>query len=478
MTLSPAPDAALAADAAAADAAAVVEAARRYTVFEWGTQQVQPLAIERGSGVYLYGLDGVRYTDFNSIAMCVNIGHGDPRVAAAVAAQMAEVSFVSPFMVTRIRAEVGELLAQHTPPGMTKAFFTLAGADANEAAMRTARLVTGRRKILTRYRSYHGGSLGVLAASGDPRREPVEGGMGDIVRIPDPYHYRFPWIEDPAAFAAFNLAQIEEIIRLEGPHTVAAVMVEPVTGSNGLIVPPAGWLRGLRSLCDRYGILLICDEVMSGFGRTGRWFACDHEEVVPDIMTVAKGITSGYVPLGACVLADHIADEVTDRPFGSGLTYQSHAVGLAAAKAVMGIYQSDGLIENSARMGEHLRRGLHALQERHPSVGDVRSIGLFSCMELVYDRSSRLELFPLTGAASPVVGELKAFLNGRGLLVNLRGSFLFANPPLVVDETQLDESLAILDEALDIVDAATASGGAPLPAHAADHAPVTPWGRS
>lgn len=457
------------------DAAAVVEAARRYTVFEWGTQQVAPLAIERGSGIYLYGMDGVRYTDFNSIAMCVNIGHGDPRVAEAVAAQMAEVSFVSPFMVTRIRAEVGELLAQRTPPGMTKAFFTLAGADANEAAIRTARLVTGRRKILTRYRSYHGGSHGVLAASGDPRREPVEAGMGDIVRIPDPYHYRFPWIEDPAAFAAFNLAQIEQIIQLEGAHTIAAVMVEPVTGSNGLIVPPSGWLRGLRALCDRYGILLICDEVMSGFGRTGRWFASDHEDVVPDLMTIAKGITSGYVPLGACVLADHIADAIEDRPFGSGLTYQSHAVGLAAAKAVLGIYESDGLIDNAAAMGAHLLAGLRRLQERHPSVGDVRGIGLFSCLELVYDRGSRLELFPLVGQAGPAAAEIKAFLTGRGLLANLRGSFLFANPPLVIDAAQIDESLAILDEALDIADAATADRGAPPPAHAANLVPFTPW---
>jgi taurine--2-oxoglutarate transaminase len=451
---------------------AVVEAARRTTLFEWGSQQVAPLAIDRGEGVHLYGVDGTRYIDFNSIAMCVNIGHGDPRVGAAVQEQMDRISFMSPFMVSTVRAEVGETLARVTPPGLAKAFFTLAGADANEVAVRTARLVTGRRKILTRYRSYHGGSHAVLAASGDPRRKAVEGGMGDIVRIPDPYHYRFPWIADEREFRDFNLAQIEEIVQLEDPSTIAAVMVEPVTGSNGLIIPPAGWLRGLRALCDRYDILLICDEVMSGFGRTGRWFASDHEGVSPDIMTIAKGITSGYVPLGACMVSEDIAAAVDGIPIGAGLTYQSHPVGLAAARAVLAIYESDGLIERAARMGEVLRAGLLGLQERHPSVGDVRSIGLFSTLELVHDRATRVELMPLRGPASPVAAEMTACLMKRGILANLRGSWLFANPPLVITEDQIGEALEAFDEALVIADAATSTAGAPAPA-----GPLmpTPW---
>jgi taurine--2-oxoglutarate transaminase len=446
---------------------AIVEAAKRTTLFEWGSQQVAPLAIDRGEGVYLYGVDGTRYIDFNSIAMCVNIGHGDPRVGAAVKEQMDRVSFMSPFMVSAVRAEVGETLARVTPPGLAKAFFTLAGADANEVAMRTARLVTGRRKILTRYRSYHGGSHAVLAASGDPRRKPVEGGMGDIVRIPDPYHYRFPWIASESEFRDFNLAQIEEIIQLEDPGTIAAVMVEPVTGSNGLIIPPAGWLRGLRALCDRYDILLICDEVMSGFGRTGRWFASDHEGVSPDIMTIAKGITSGYIPLGACMVSEDIAAAVDGIPIGAGLTYQSHPVGLAAARAVLAIYESDGLIDRAAQMGEVLRAGLLGLQERHPSVGDVRSIGLFSTLELVHDRTTRAELMPLRGPASPVAAEMSATLMKRGILANLRGSWLFANPPLVITEDQIGEALDAFDEALLIADAATSAAGAAAPAGAA-----------
>ena len=239
--------------------------------------------------------------------------------------------------------------------------------------------------------------------------------MGDIVRIPDPYHYRFPLIDDPKEFCQFNLGQIEEIIRLEGPHTIAAVMVEPITGSNGLIVPPDGWLAGLRELCSRYDILLICDEVMSGFGRTGAWFASDHEGVTPDLMTVAKGLTSAYVPLGACVVSDEIAAAVADVPIGSGLTYQSHPVGLAAADAVLGIYESDDLIARSAARGEYLLAGLRELQSRHPSVGDVRGKGLFTTMELVYDREARTELFPLEGPTIEAAAGMKAVFAQRGL---------------------------------------------------------------
>ncbi len=443
----------------------VIDLCRRHSLFEWGTQDVAPQAIARGEGCYLYTVDGEQILDFNSIAMNVNIGHGDQRVTEAVAAQMADVAFVSPFMATEVRARVAQKMAEITPAGMSKSFFTLAGADANEVAIRTARLVTGRQKILTRYRSYHGGSRQTLAASGDPRRWPVEGGMGDIARIPDPYHYRFPLIDDPAAFRDFNLAQIEEIIRLEGPHTIAAVMVEPITGSNGLIVPPDGWLSGLKQLCERYEILLICDEVMSGFGRTGAWFAVDHEGVTPDIMTVAKGITSGYVPLGACVMSDAMSEALADVPIGSGLTYQSHPVGLAAAAATLAIYESDDLIARSAARGDYLLAGLKDLQSRHPSVGDVRGKGLFAALELVYDRDTRAELFALEGPAGPAAAEMKAVFSRRGLYTAFRGPWLFADPPLVITEEQIDWALEVFDEALELADKATSSAGASPPPH-------------
>ncbi|MEC8827971.1 MAG: aminotransferase class III-fold pyridoxal phosphate-dependent enzyme [Actinomycetota bacterium] len=443
----------------------VIDLCRTYSLFEWGTQEVNPLAIDRGEGCYLYTMDGRQILDFNSIAMNVNIGHGDQRVTEAVARQMRKVSFVSPFMVTEVRAEVARKLAEITPPGLTKSFFTLAGSDANEAAIRTARLVTGRKKILSRYRSYHGATHQVLALSGDPRREPVEGGMGDIVRIPDPYHYRCPWISDEKEFCEFNLDQIEQIIQLEGAHTVAAVIVEPITGSNGLIVPPDGWLSGLRTLCDRYDVLLICDEVMTGFGRTGEWFAVNHDGVTPDIMTIAKGITSGYIPLGACIVSDKIAEAVHDRPLGSGLTYQSHPVGLAAANATIPIYESDGLIGRSKEMGAYLLEGLRDLASRHVSVGDVRGRGLFTAMELVYDQESRLELFPLTGPAGKADQDMRQLFNKEGLSCALRGAYLFANPPLIVERSQIDWALSIFDRALEIADSATASAGAPAPSH-------------
>ena len=327
--------------------------------------------------------------------------------------------------------------------------------------------MTGRPKILARYRSYHGGTAQMLALSGDPRRWPVEAGTGDIARIPDPYHYRFPLIDDPDEFRDFNLGQIEEIIELEGSHTIAAILVEPITGSNGIIVPPSGWLAGLKALTERYGILLICDEVMSGFGRTGAWFASDHESVTPDLMTVAKGITSGYVPLGACVVSDAVAEAVANVPIGSGLTYQSHPVGLAAAVATLEIYETDDLIARSAAMGDYLLDGLRRLQADHPSVGDVRGKGLFSALELVYDRDTRAPLLPAAGPAGAAAAAMRKVFADGNVNVGMRGTCLFANPPLIVTEAQIDHALGVYDEALTAADQATNAAGAPPPDHVA-----------
>ena len=432
----------------------IVERCKKFSLFEWSTQSsAHPLPIVRASGVYLWDADGKRYLDFSSISQNVNIGHSDPRVAEAVAEQMKNLSFVSPSDATEVRGAVAEKLASLVPPGLTKSFFTLGGSDANEAALRIARLVTGRRKIVTRYRSYHGATLAALTASGDPRRWAVEAGMGDIVRVPDPYRYRCSWCANRDACTNSCLDQVEEVIQLEGPHTIAAVMVEPITGSNGIIVPPEGWLRGLRNLCDRYGILLIADEVMSGFGRTGKWFAVDHEHISPDIMTVAKGITSGYIPLGACIVSDAIAEHFDDNVLWAGLTCQSHPVGLAAARANLQIYETDGLIENSARMGEVLLAGLEELKERHPSVGDVRGRGLFSVIELVRNRETRKPLFEFPGPANPAAARMKQLMSKRGLVTSMRGSFLFASPPLIINEEQLRWALSVFDEALAIADA-------------------------
>ena len=452
----------------------LAERTKQYSLYEWGDQTLTPLEIVRSAGVYLYGPQDQRYLDLNSVSMNVNIGHGDMRVVEAVTRQMTELSTAGPMMATPIRAEVSEMLSAVTPPGLSKVFWTNGGTDANEAAIRTARLVTGRHKILTRRRSYHGGTLGSLSASGDPRRWPIESGVTGIVRIPDPYWYRHPEYSDPAAFRDANLAEIEDIVVQEGPHTIAAIMVEPITGSNGIIVPPHGWLAGLRALCDRYGILLICDEVMSGFGRTGAWFAVDHEEVVPDILTCAKGITSGYVQLGACVVSEDIAAWVHRRPLGSGLTYNSHVVALAAAKANLEIYASDDLLARAAARGEYLLRGLQRLALTHPSVGDVRGRGLFTAIELVHDRTTRDSLFTIAGETSAVPGRMVQRMLDDGVHAALRGPYLFANPPLIISEQEIDEGLAALDRALDLADEATASAGAPIPQHLTRSYP-TPW---
>ena len=343
-------------------AAEILDLCRTYTLYEWTSQNaVAPIPFVRAKGVYLWDAEGNRYLDFNSQAMNVNIGHADPRVAHAIGEQLAELPFIVPQHATAARGLLGRELARITPPGLNKAFFTNAGADANDTAIRMARLYTGRHKILTRYRSYHGGTQGVLYASGDPRRFAVEDGMTGVVRILDPYAYRSPLMVDDADLTPAYMRYLEEVIQQEGPHTIAAILLEPITGSNGIIVPPDGWMRGVRELCDRYGILLIADEVMSGFGRTGKWFAIDHEGVAPDLMSIAKGLTSGYVPLGAVMVSDRVAEHFETNPLVSGLTYNSHAVGCAAALATIAVYEEDGLIENAAQAG----RGAAGRIRRH-----------------------------------------------------------------------------------------------------------------
>ena len=308
---------------AGVSAAEILDLCRTYTLYEWTSQNaVAPIPFVRARGVYLWDAEGKRYLDFNSQAMNVNIGHADPRVAHAIGEQLAELPFIVPQHATAARGLLGRELARITPPGLNKAFFTNAGADANEAAIRMARLYTGRHKILTRYRSYHGGTQGVLYASGDPRRFAVEEGMSGVVRILDPYAYRSPLMVDDADLTPAYMRYLEEVIQQEGPHTIAAILLEPITGSNGIIVPPDGWMRGVRELCDRYGILLIADEVMSGFGRTGKWFAIDHEGVAPDLMSIAKGLTSGYVPLGAVMVSDRVAEHFETHPLVSGADVQ------------------------------------------------------------------------------------------------------------------------------------------------------------
>jgi taurine--2-oxoglutarate transaminase len=432
----------------------------QHAFWTWSAQgKVQPIPVERARGVYFWDVNGKRYLDFNSMTMCVNIGHGDERVIEAIVEQARRLPYAAPGMATRPRALAGKLLAAVSPGDIDHFLFTLGGADANENAVKLARARTGRHKILARYRSYHGASAGAMALTGDPRRVAWEPNlMSGVVHFLDPYRYRstFHRLQPDIPENEFTqdyLNHLEEIITYEGPQTIAAILLESVTGTNGIIIPPQGYLQGVRQLCDRYGILLIADEVMSGFGRTGKWFAVDHWDVVPDLITMAKGLTSAYAPLGAVGMRPHVAEFFNETVFQSGLTYTAHPISLAAAIANIQVIQEDHLVEHAAEMGAVLHRMLTDLGEQHPSVGEVRSIGLFGILELVRNRQTREPMAPFDGS-SPEMNALRRFCLDHGLFLYTHWHTVLIIPPLIITEEQLAEGLAVLDQALEITDAA------------------------
>jgi taurine---2-oxoglutarate transaminase len=429
----------------------IIALAREHTFFSWSAQgAVNPIAIDRAEGVYLYTPEGDRILDFNSQLMSVNIGHGDRRVIDAIAAQAAKVQYVQPTLfVTEARARLGAKLAEILPGDLDKVFFTLGGAEAIENAIKMARHVTGRHKILARYRSYHGATLGAMTLTGDPRRWANEPGLVGVVRYPDTHR----WGEKEPRPVEESLQGLEDVIRYEGPHTIAAVFLETIVGTNGILIPPDGYVAGVREICDRHGILMVADEVMAGFGRTGRWFAIDHWDVVPDLMTMAKGLTSSYLPLGAVAMRRHVADAFEDKMFFGGLTYSSHAVSCAAAVATIGVYEEDGLLQNAARLGEVMRRHHEALYAKHPSVGAHRNLGLFGILDLVRSREPFTPLTPFNGTSD----EMKAigkFLRDNRLYTMIANNSIHTNPPLCITEEQLAEGFEIIDRALDIADQA------------------------
>jgi taurine--2-oxoglutarate transaminase len=340
------------------------------------------------------------------------------------------------------------------PGDLTRTFFTNGGAEANENAVKLARWVTGRHKVIARYRSYHGATAGAITLTGDPRRWFAEPGTPGVVRMFDPYTYRCPAGHPDPCPVCTGGPHLEEILMYEGPHTVAAVILETVTGTNGIIVPPDGYLQSLRETCDRHGVLLVFDEVMAGWGRTGRWFACEHWDVVPDIITTAKGINSGYIPLGAMTVREHVYEGIKDKFFAGGLTYSGHPLACAVAVASIEAYKEEGVVENAAEQGEYLARALRALKERHPSIGDVRGLGVFWGLELVKNRETREMLVPFNAggeAAAPVTRMIKAALE-RGLYLFVHWNVVTIVPPLTITREELDEGLAILDEVLAIAD--------------------------
>jgi taurine--2-oxoglutarate transaminase len=440
----------------------ILSLSREHVFYTWSAQAaVHPIPVRRAKGVYFWDLEDKRYLDFNSMTMCVNIGHGDERVIKAMQDQVAELAYAAPGMTTKVRALASKMLVEITPQqALTKVLFTLGGADANENAIKLARGYTGKHKILTRYRSYHGATAGAMAATGDPRRLAWEPNlMPGVVHFLDPYRYRStfhrtnPEISEED-FARDYLNHLEEIIQYEGPETIAAILMESVTGTNGIIIPPDGYMQGVRALCDKYGIVMIADEVMSGFGRTGKWFAVEHWDVVPDMITMAKGLTSAYAPLGAVAMKPEIAAAFNERVYEGGLTYTSHPVSLAAAIANINVMREDRLVEHAAEMGKVLKRMLTDLGEAHPSVGEVRSIGLFGIIELVKNRNTREPMTPWN-RSSPEMAALKKYCLDHGLFLYTHWHTVLIIPPLIITEEQLQEGFDILDRALAITDKAT-----------------------
>jgi len=428
---------------------------RNYVLHSWSVQsKVSPLPVAGGEGRYFWDYDGKRYLDFASQLVNLNIGHQHPKIVQAIKDQADRLCTIGPPMANDKRSELARLVAEVTPGDLCRTFFTNGGAEANENAIKLARWYTGRHKIVARYRSYHGATAGAVTLTGDPRRWHAEPGLPGVVRMFDPYAYRCPAGHPDPCPVCSGGPHLEEILQYEGPNTVAAVILETVTGTNGILVPPDGYLASIREVCDRHGIVLILDEVMAGFGRTGKWFACEHWDVVPDIMTVAKGINSGYVPLGAMIVNEQISEWLADKFFAGGLTYSGHPLACAAGVASIEAFREEGIVENAAAMGDVLAEELPKLQAKHPSIGEVRGLGLFWGLELVRDRATREMLVPYNAggeAATPIVRMTKAAME-RGLYLFVHWNVIMIAPPLTITSEELLEGLGVLDEILAIAD--------------------------
>ncbi|MBK8443473.1 MAG: aminotransferase class III-fold pyridoxal phosphate-dependent enzyme [Sphingobacteriales bacterium] len=428
-----------------------------YTLFSWSKQAgLNPINIEYGEGVYLYDYDGKRYIDFSSGLMNVNIGHAHPRVTQAVAKQMQQISYVTPSCITKARGEAGKKLAEITPGNLKKTLFTVCGATAIENAIKLARLYTGRHKIIARYRAFHGASYGAMTAGGDPRKLASDSQqIPNIIHVEDAYCYRCPWSQKIESCHRECVSHIERVIEFEGPENIAAILMEGESGSSGCIKYPPDYWKRLREICDRYGILLIADEVMSGFGRTGKWFGVDNHGVVPDMIATAKGLTAGYIPLGALIVSDTIAAHFNDRPLMLGLTYSAHTVGCAAAVEVLNIYEDENLIENAAAMGKYVDEQVEMLKQKHRCIGDFRNTGLLGCLEIVKNRDTKEPMAPFNAKLSEmaVMNQVAAKIKELGMYTFVRWNYVFIAPPLCITREQIDEGLAIISQALSIADA-------------------------
>ena len=440
------------------DAAAVRALDRRHVFHSWSAQAlIDPMPIASAEGSYFTDYEGRRYLDFSSQLVNANLGYSHPRMIAAITEYAARFTTLSPTFANDARSEAARMIAEIAPGSLNQVFFTNAGAEANENAFRLARLHTGRSKIMATYRSYHGGTHGSIAATGDPRRwgtEPMT--MPGVVHFWGPYPYRSPFFSDsPEQESERALAHLRDTIMVEGAGTIAGIVLEPVVGTNGILVPPPGYLAGVRALCDEFGIVLISDEVMAGFGRCGEWFAIDHWGVVPDLITFAKGVNSGYVPLGGVIISDEIAATFAERPYPGGLTYSGHPLACATAVASIRIFTDEGILEHVRTLGEQVvGPELAKLAARHPSVGEVRGLGLFWALELVRDRATHEPLVPFNagGAAAAPMNEFAAACKQSGLWPFTHFNRTHVVPPCTASAEELYEGLAILDSALDVAD--------------------------
>ena len=429
----------------------IIDLCKQHTMWTWSKgSAVAPLPVARAEGIYFYTTDGQRYIDFNSQLMSVNIGHSHPRVVQAIKDAADGLIYSFPATATENRARMSKLLSDLVPGDINTFFFTLGGAEANENAIKAARLYTGRQKILSRFRSYHGATNATMQLTGDPRRWPNEPGPPGFIRVMGPWPYEYSFGTTDAEITQNNLRYLEEVIMYEGPHTIAAMFVETVVGTNGILAPPDGYLQGLRKLLDKYGILLVCDEVMCGFGRTGKLFAFEHWDIVPDIVTMAKGLTSSYVPLGAMGVSDKIAAHFQDNVFWGGLTYNSHSFCLAIAHECVKTLIEEGYVENAAKMGAVMRSEMDRLTAKHPCVKVGRQIGLFGMIDLQRDDQGT-PVCPYNGA-DPAMGALATYFRDNGLFTFIRWSSFMCNPPLCITQEQLLEAFAVVDAGLDVVD--------------------------
>lgn len=428
---------------------------KTYHLHSWSVQgALDPIVFDHAEGACFFDANNKRYLDFSSQLMNLNTGHQHPKVVKAIQDQAADVCFCAPGMSYRTRSELVDALKDVTPGDLNHFFFTLGGAESNENAIKMARMYTGKFKVFSRYRSYHGASYGAITLTGDPRRPPVEPALPGVLKLLDPYCYRCPFGQTYPGCGIQCAKHVEEVIQYENPDTVAAIFVEGVVGSNGIFIPPPEYMPMLREICDKYNILLVSDEVMSGFGRTGKWFAVDNWDVVPDMMTMAKGLTSGYLPLGAVAVNKKISDYFQDNMLWGGLTYNAHPLCCAAGVATLKVYHEENLIERAQNLGQTLMKELEGLKEKHPSVGDVRGLGLFTIIELVKDRETREALVPwnATGPDLAITKEINKRLLEGGVYTFVRWNWIFVVPPLVISEDELMEGLGVIDKVLDYTD--------------------------